>query len=165
MRTFFSFCFALFFLSYSITAQNEFTTVIHEFAEISIQAVKENDMQKRLALVHPNIIAMGGGLDSYKSILESELEVLKEQNIKILKAEFGAPGKLVKAGPELHCIVPQKLFLEFGGKEAEESTNLLAASLDEGETWKFVDLNHHDTESIKVFFPYYNDELLSALEK
>jgi len=165
MRTFFAFCLSFIFLASGLFAQNEFTKVIHEFAEINVQAIKENDLDKRLALVHPNLIAMGGGIESYRSILETEKEMMDQHKITIVRAEFGAPGDIVKAGSELHCIVPQKLFIEFGGEPAEESTNLLAASLDDGETWKFVDLNQHDTSSIKVFFPYYSAELMGALDK
>jgi len=165
MRTIFIFFLSFLFAGNLLIAQNDYTKVIHEFAEINVQALKENDMAKRLALVHPNIIAMGGGAESYKSILESEQKIFDEQKIKIVRAEFGAPGKVVQAGPELHCIIPQKLFLDFNGAEAEQTTNLLAASLDEGKTWTFVDLNHHDSSSIKVFFPYYNDELMSVFEK
>lgn len=165
MRTIFSLILSFLFVGNVLLAQNDYTKVIHEFAEINVQAIKENDMDKRIALVHPNIIAMGGGADSYKSILESEQKVMGEQKLKILRAEFGAPGKVVQAGQELHCIVPQKLFYDYNGAEAEQSTNLLAASLDEGETWKFVDLNVHDAASIKVFFPYFSEELMSVFEK
>lgn len=164
MRTIFIFFLSILFASSSLMAQNDFTKVILEFAEINVQAKKDNDLDKRMALVHPNLIAMGGGDKSYRSILGSEKEMMDQHKIKIVKAEFGEPGKIVKAGPELHCIVAQKLFVEFDGEPAEESTNLLAASLDDGETWKFVELNQHDASSIKVFFPYYSDELMSALE-
>lgn len=165
MKTILTFCLSVLFVSSSIFAQNEFATTILEFAEINVLAKKENEMDKRMALVHPNLIAMGGGADSYKSILEEETKLMKQHKYKILRAEFGEPGDIVKAGPELHCILAQTLFIEFAGEPAEESTNLLAASLDEGETWKFVDLNTHDAASIKIFFPYYNDKLMSALDK
>lgn len=165
MRTFFTFCLSVLFISSSLTAQNEFAKTILEFAEINVQAKKENEMDKIMALVHPNLIAMGGGAKSYKSILEEESKMMKQHKYKILRAEFGEPGDVVKAGPELHCILSQTLFIEFGGEPAEETTNLLVASLDEGETWKFVDLNTHDASSIKIFFPYYSDELMSALDK
>jgi len=165
MKTIFTLCLSVIFVSSSLFAQNEYAKTILEFAEINVQAKKDNEMDKRMALVHPNLIAMGGGAESYKSILEEETKLMKQHKYKILKAEFGEPGDIVKAGPELHCILTQTLFIEFGGEPAEESTNLLAASLDEGETWKFVDLNTHDAASIKIFFPYYSDELMSALEK
>lgn len=165
MRTSFTILLSIIFSCNILLAQNDFTKVIHEFAEINVEAIKENDMDKRLALVHPNLIAMGGGKESYKSILESENDLMADQKIKIISAEFGAPGDIVKAGQELHCIVPQTLIVEFDGAEAEQTTNLLAASLDDGQTWKFVDLNHHDASSIKVFFPYYSDELMSVFEK
>ena len=165
MRAIITCCLSILFLSNGLLAQNEFVKVIHEFAEINVQALKDNDMDKRMALVHPNLIAMGGGADSYRSILESENEMMKQHELTVLRAEFGVPGDVVKAGPELHCIVPQKLFVKFGGKPAEQTTNLLAASLDDGETWKFVDLNQHDASSIKIFFPYFNNELMSAFEE
>jgi hypothetical protein len=165
MRTFLAFCLSVFFISSPLSAQNEFAKVIHEFAEIHVESIKEKDLDKMLALVHPNLIAMGGGAKSYKSILESEMKMLEDQKIKILRAEFGEPGDIVKAGPELHCLVNQKLFIEFNGEAAHEETILLAASLDDGETWKFVDLKTQDTSSIKIFFPYYKDELMGALER
>lgn len=164
MRTIFSFCLVFFFTA-SVTAQNDYTKVIHEFAELKLQAMKEHDLDKRIALTHPNIIAMAGGKESFVSILETERKVFDDQNMKIVRGEFDAPGKIVKAGQELHCLLKQKLIIEFDGAEAEQTTNLLAASLDEGETWTFVDLNQHDTSSIKIFFPYYNDELMDVLAK
>lgn len=165
MKTTLTFCLAFFFALSLATAQNDYTKVIHEFAEINLQAMKDNDLDKRIALTHPNIIAMAGGKESFVSILETERKVFEDQNMTIIRGEFEAPGKIVEAGQELHCILKQTIVFDFGGKEAEQVTNLLAASLDKGETWTFVDLNQHDTSSIKIFFPYYSDELMGVIAK
>lgn len=153
------------FASFAAISQNQYAEVIIEQAKESTEALKSQDFEAVLKYMHPNIIALGGGRELMTQVVKDQLKMYKEQNFKVERVEFGQPSKLMQSGNELQCILPQKLILDFEGKEAEAPSKLFAASRDEGKTWQFADLNQYDEQSLKVFFPNFSEELLAELEK
>lgn len=152
----------LFFLfgAFALLAQNDYSTSILASAEKNAQAFKEKNYSNLVEYMHPNIISMGGGKDLMASVVESQLNAFAEQNIEVTNITFGSPADIVKAGEELHCIVSQNTEMSMNGQTFSQDTNLLAASLDNGETWKFIDLAQYDKESLKIFIPNFNDSLV-----
>lgn len=146
-------------LTISLSAQNNYESSIIASAESNAEAVKSKDFHTLLDFMHPNIISMGGGKELMQSVLESQLDAFTQQNIEIAEISFGQPSEVVQAQEELHCILPQTTTLSLDGQTFTQEVNLLAASLDEGLTWKFVDLSQYDRESLKIFLPNFNDEL------
>ena len=66
---------------------------------------------------------------------------------------------MVKAGEELHCTVSGTLKLKLGEDSFDNPINLLAASQDEGENWKFIDLSFYNENSLKLYLPDFNNAL------
>ncbi len=125
-----------------------------------VDAFISKDYNKVIEMSHPNIVEMGGGDVFMKKLLEDDRMMMEQQSIKYLSGSIIEGTDIIKAGDELHCIVSQSIVLEIGGTKVKSFSNLLAASLDGGNNWKFVNLDQHDTESIKVFVPSYNTELI-----
>lgn len=140
-------------------AQNEFKPQILTAAKSSAEATKAKDIEALVKYIHPNIIALGGGEKLMKSVIESQFDVFVAQDITIDDITYGDPTDIVKAGEELHCIIQQTTTMSLNGQEFSQDTDLLAASLDNGETWKFIDLAQYDRESLKIFIPNFNDDL------
>lgn len=147
------------FLSFTLSAQNNFESNIMASANENAQAMKESNFDKLVDFVHPNIISLGGGKDLMRSVIESQMSAYTDQNIEIADIQYGQPSDIVVADEELHCILSQTMSLSMAGQTFSQETNLLAASLDNGDTWKFVDLAQYDRESLKIFLPNFNDEL------
>lgn len=125
-----------------------------------VNAIIEKDFGQALNYTHPNIVEMGGGTEFVKGLMEQDREMLEKSNIKYISGSIGEHTDIIKAESELHCIVSQAIILSVGDRKVKSFSNLLAASLDNGETWKFVNLDEHDSESIKVFVPSFNSELV-----
>lgn len=153
--------FLILFLGFSVIAgaQNQFVKNILVSANENASAMKEKDYAKIMEYVHPNIISLGGGKDLMLTVIESQMTAFTDQNIEIADITYGDPTDIVVAGEELHCVLPQTMSLSMNGQSFSQETNLLAASIDNGETWKFVDLTQYDRESLKIFLPNFNDDL------
>lgn len=149
----------IFTIAYVGHSQNDYSTQILAAANESAEATKEKNIDGLLQYVHPNIISLGGGESLMKSVLESQFDAFVAQDILIESITYGDPSEIVMAGEEMHCILPQKTTMSLNGQPFDQETNLLAASLDKGETWKFIDLSQYDRESLKIFIPNFNEDL------
>jgi len=125
-----------------------------------VKAFINKDFDKVIEMSHPNIVEMGGGDVFMKQLLNDDRTMMESQRIKYLSGAIDEGTDIIKAGDELHCVVSQSIVLDIGGTKVKSYSNLLAASLDGGNNWKFVNLDQHDNESIKMFVPSYNTELI-----
>ena len=124
-----------------------------------VAAFVSKDFDSVIKMSHPNIVEMGGGDVFMKQLLTEERTMMENQNITYISGDVTEATDIVEAGTELHCIVSQAIVMQIGTTKVKSFSNLLAASLDGGNNWKFVNLDQHDAESIKVFVPSYNPEL------
>jgi len=148
-----------------IAAQNDFSKKILFDSGKYANAIIDKDIAGIINYMHPNIVKMGGGDEFMKTQIEQQVNVYSDQNISLTNIVFDKPGEIVKAGSELHCVIQQTQILKMGEKDFENKGNLLAVSLDQGESWKFVDLAQYDTESLKLFLPNFNEALkIPAIE-
>ncbi len=128
--------------------------------KVFVDAFVNKNFDKVVEMSHPNIVEMGGGDTFMKQLLNDDRTMMESQKIKFLSGSIDEATDIIKAGDELHCIVSQAIVLDIGGTKVKSYSNLLAASLDGGNNWKFVNLDQHDASSIKVFVPSYNPELI-----
>jgi len=143
----------------SMSAQNIYSDIITSQAKQSATARINSDLQSYMSFMHPNIIEMGGGEESMRVIVEERMNSYKNMGVNIDKIDFGIPGFIVQAGEELHCVIPMTIHLSLGEDGFENPGNLLAVSADDGENWKFVDLSMYSKESLKTYFPAFNNSL------
>jgi len=128
--------------------------------KLFVDAFVNKNFDKVVEMSHPNIVDMGGGDVFMKQLLSDDRVMMENQKIKYISGSINEGTDIIQAGKELHCIVSQAIVLDIGGTKVRSFSNLLAASLDGGNNWKFVNLDQHDAESIKVFVPSYNSELI-----
>lgn len=153
-------CFFVLFLSFSAAAQNIYKEAIIADANQSAKAHMSQDVDNYMAFMHPNIIEMGGGKELMKDIISSQISTFSQMNAEMVSVDFDEPGTVVKAGDELHCTIVGVIKLKLGDDDFDSPLNLLAASLDEGESWKFIDLASYNAQSLKLYLPDYNDALV-----
>ncbi len=116
-----------------------------------VNAVVSKDYQQVVALTHSDIVEMGGGEDYLMKDLKTQTLNLENQGLKYVSAEVGSHPEFLESEGELQCVVPVKYFLDMNSKKVEAWSNLLAVSKDEGNTWKFVNLDKFDDASLKDF--------------
>jgi len=125
-----------------------------------VDAFVNKNFDKVIEMSHPNIVEMGGGDVFMKQLLTDDRVMMENQRIKYISGAIDEGTEILDAGDELHCIVSQAIVMDIGGTKVKSYSNLLAASLDGGNNWKFVSLDQHDAQSIKVFVPAYNPKLI-----
>lgn len=140
----------------SLSAQNQYEDVIKTTLNNYHKALLGKDFSTASGLVHPRIVEMAGGQELYVDILKDEFE---RSGGKLVDFKTLTPLDIVDADEELHCIVPQEVTVSYGGTSFKGVEHLLAASMDKGNSWYFVDLKTFDKESLKAFIPYFNDAL------
>lgn len=140
-------------------AQNQYTKAIKESLYNYQQALLVEDYQTAASHLHPGIVEKGGGRSLYADILQADGESYTKAGFKIMDFKTLEPQAPVMAGEEIHCIVAHELTILFGEKYFTGTEHLLAASMDQGDTWYFIDLKTFDAKSLKEFIPNYNESL------
>jgi hypothetical protein len=138
-----------------ISAQNQYADVISKTVNSYQKALLGKDYKSAAGMIHPRIVEMAGGQELYQKIMKEEYS----QGGKLVDFKTLDPLPTVIADEEIHCIVPQEVTMKFGETNFKGVEHLLAASIDNGNSWYFVDLKTFDKASLKEFIPYFNDSL------
>ncbi len=149
-----------FCLAIGLQAQNKYSDAILSYAKKSADAQLALDIDEYLNYMHPNIIEMGGGEELAKQAVQQQLNTYKSMNVNVVSITHGDPGPLVKAGNELHCILPATTKLAQGDAEFDSVNTWLAISSDDGVTWSFIDMAYYDAGSLKIYLPEYNPAIV-----
>lgn len=140
-------------------AQNPYATTIKEAVHNYQQALLVKDYKTAASLMHPGVVEKGGGVSLYADILQAEAESYATANIKLMDFKSLEPQDVMPAGEEMHCIVPHEITVLLGDKYYSGVEHLLAASMDKGDTWYFIDLKTFDAASLQEFIPNFNTSL------
>ncbi len=155
---------SLFFsISYLVQAQDD-EVRLDSFSRVYATALEQEDFDLLISLTHPDVISIAGGLEYAKQDLMRDAQEYNRMQLRLTSVETKISSKIIEAGDELHAIVPYEKLYENQGLKHEERNYYLAASLDGGETWTFLDLRKHDAQSIPLFVPAYDGRLNIFLE-
>lgn len=128
-------------------------------AELTTKALMEDDYVTLLKFTHPKVIEMLGGQEVMISLIRKGKVEMEQQGIKIESATFGEASDPVKAGDEIHCLIPQIVTVKVPNGRMKNTAHLLAVSKNNGGHWYFLDTANLTAEQIKSFLPNYNSEL------
>ena len=124
-----------------------------------VNAFVEQDFEKMFFLTHPNIVSMGGGKKYVLEDIKRERTSLAKMNFDFTEGSVGEPGEIIEAEGELQVIIPINFKVEIENETYNSDSYLLGASSDDGETWRFVNLDQYDRESLKMFIPNLSDDI------
>ncbi|MFN8256941.1 MAG: hypothetical protein U0W24_14695 [Bacteroidales bacterium] len=134
----------------------------HKQADLFCNAIIESNYNSMLNYTHPNVIKLVGGENQYINILK--LSKIEMQNLgnNYESIKTSKVSKIIKAGNELHCLVPETITmnLENGKNKNVSNSYLLAISDDKGKNWKFIETALLNKNNLKVLVPNYNPKLL-----
>ncbi len=131
-----------------------------EFSEQYAQAIISGDFDKIIELTHNEVIEKGGGKEMLVKDLSAEAEMLSSQGFIYSDVEIGNHPEFIASEEQLQTVVPVKFYMTFNGQKAESVIDLFAASSDEGKTWKFVNLERFDEQSLRTFVSNVSAELV-----
>ena len=137
---------------------------LDSFSQIYITALEQENFDLLISLTHPDVVKIAGGIEYARQDLARDATEYNRMQLRLTSIETKTSSKIIEAGDELHAIVPYEKHYENNGLKHEERNYYLAASIDGGTTWTFLDLRKHDTESIQLFIPAYDGRLNIFLE-
>ncbi|QCR24353.1 hypothetical protein [Pontibacter sp. SGAir0037] len=135
-------------------------SIIKKQAEAVSQAVLNKKLELLADHTYPWIMEQMGGRENMIKTLSESMAQMAAQGVVMQQVTVGEPGKVVTAGKELHCIVPQQLTLKVPNGTLTINGHMLAISQDKGAKWYFLDLAQLDNSSLKTIFPDFNQTLV-----
>lgn len=122
---------------------------------------KEHNLSGLVDLMYPKVVSLMGGKQKTIGIIKQvESEILADGFTMNIDS-VGHIIQLVKAGNELHGIIPEYIYLKNEEGFLQQTAYLMIISIDDGETWSFIDTQGliDDPSKIKMVFPNYNYDL------
>ena len=132
---------------------------IKEQAQQTANALLQGDYETLMKFTHPKVIELIGGRDKMMTLLKNGTVEMQQQGVSFESVAIGDPSPTVKAGDELHCLVPQTIFMKVPKGKLKTESHLLAVSQDNGRNWVFIDTVKLDENNIKMVLPNYNFDL------
>ena len=151
--------FLLTFLTTLTFAQVD-SDVIKKQAELTAKALVNDDYETLIKFTYPKVIELVGGRDKMISLIKKGKIEMGQQGISFDKVIIGKPSKTVIAGDEIHCLVPQTVYMKVPKGKLKSETQLLAVSRDNGSNWFFIDAVSLNKDNIKRVLPNYNFDLV-----
>ena len=103
--------FLLTFLTTLTFAQVD-SDVIKKQAELTAKALLNDDYETLIKFTYPKVIELVGGRDKMISLIKKGKIEMGQQGISFDKVIIGKPSKTVIAGDEIHCLVPQTVYMK-----------------------------------------------------
>jgi hypothetical protein len=119
-------------------------------------AMQDKKYETTARLTHPKIIEMLGGKAKYIEILQTGHEEMNKIGYGYESIILDNPSAIVKAGKELHCIIPETITMRFSGGRVISKSALLGVSNDKGKTWTFIETGMLIENNLKTILPDYN---------
>ncbi|MCC9168294.1 hypothetical protein [Pontibacter harenae] len=148
-----------FLLMISAHAQKQSENIKRQ-AQAMSDAVFQKNYELMADYTYPWVVAQMGGKEKMISMISSAMEEMAAQGATIQEVTLGEPSQVVKAGNELHCILPQKTVLKLPNGTVSNTSSLLCISKDNGTKWSFLDLAQVDEVTLKTIFPDFNTALV-----
>jgi hypothetical protein len=105
---------------------------IKEQAELTGKALLNDDFETIIKFTYPKVIELVGGRDKMVSLIKKGKIEMAQQGISFDKVTIGNPSKAVIAGDEIHCLVPQTVYMKVPKGRMKSETQLIAISRDQG---------------------------------
>ena len=139
--------------------------VIKEQAESTAKALLNDDYETIIKFTYPKVIELVGGRDKMISLIKKGKVEMGQQGITFDKVTIGKPSKTVIAGDEIHCLVPQTVYMKVPNGKMKSETQLIAVTRDKGTNWYFIDAVNLNKENVRRVLPNYNFDLILPTKK
>ena len=144
-------------IGFCATAQSDLVKSVKTYIDAYIDA----DVETLFFLTHPNIVSMGGGKEYVLEDIRGERKAFDNMNMDFLEGMVGTPSIAIESNDELQIVVPITYIVMFNDEKYKSNSSLFAGSSDGGETWRFINLDQHDKESLKIYVPNLSDDIKS----
>lgn len=141
--------------------QKTIEEVIFADAEAFNQSMLAADYDKYVDYLIEEFVEVSGGRELAKQSAEELFGMYKESGMEYVKLTPLKVEKVVETkDKQLQTILTQELVFKIAGSEFSKKAYFLAVSTNEGGSWKFLDLESHNEESVKMFVPSFSSKLV-----
>jgi hypothetical protein len=128
-------------------------------AHAMYEAFRKGKLDEFAAYTYPGLLKMAGGKQKMVEMLEKGLADMAKEGFRFVSGVVAPPTQVVKAGSELHALLPLKQVMSAPGGELNLAGHLLGISADGGKTWTFIDSAKLTAATVRQILPNYNPEL------
>jgi hypothetical protein len=128
-------------------------------ANAMYDAFRRGKLDEFAAYTYPGLLKMAGGKQKMVEMLEKGLADMAKEGFRFVSGVVSPPTQVVKAGAELHALLPMKQVMSAPGGELNLASHLLGISSDGGKTWTFIDSAKLTPANVREILPIYNPEL------
>lgn len=139
--------------------------LIKQQAELTGAALLNDDYETLIKFTYPKVIEIVGGRDKLIAMVQKGKVEMKSQGITFEKVIIGEPSSSVAAGSEIHCLVPQTVFLKVPNGKMKSESYLIGVSQDGGSHWFFIDAVNLNMGNVRTVLPNYNSDLQLPAKK
>jgi hypothetical protein len=118
-------------------AHNQTEENIYRSADSMMAAFKRKDWATFAKYNHPAMAKMMGGPEAFASFINMQMQQVSDTVIKSMQ-----PGKIlqvVETDKDRQCVVEENTEMQINGMRILKTTYLIGESLDNGNTWTFLD--------------------------
>jgi len=141
------------------------SNAVKEQAELTAKALLNDDYESIIRFTYPKVVELVGGRDKMILLIKKGKIEMEQQGISFQKVVIGEPSKTVIAGNEIHCLVPQTVYMKVPKGKIKSETQLIAVSRDKGVNWYFIDAVNLNMDNVKSILPNYNVDLILPEKK
>lgn len=152
-------------LAFSSPAFSQLNRNLMKQARIYAKAMEKGKWEKVADLTYPEIVKLAGGSARYIKQSKNSSMQLENQGFSIDMAELSSPFDTVKEGNKILSIIPMRVTFEGPLGKLYSESSLLAISLDDGETWKFISMSQTGLDEIVLLFPNGSKKLVFPTKK
>ena len=132
---------------------------ISVFADSLVRSYYEKDWNTFIALTHPGMARLYGGMNNYLGIVQAVRRRFEDSLEE--KKEMVSVRQFVFTGTSWQCIIERVRDTHIGGKEAKVTAYMIGQSKDDLATnWKFFDVGDNLMVNISSIMPDFSDDLI-----
>lgn len=149
-----------FFFTFPLLAHSQDTTLIIRQANILARATFKGDAKTITIYTYPALVELTGGKEKFQQLITDRMAKLKYQGINKFDGIIGSPGKFLTAGNEIHCLLPEDIFLTTMAGRYKSKSYLLGISKDGGINWTFLDVGNMSPAILHQLLPNFNNDIV-----
>jgi hypothetical protein len=154
------FKYLLLFIAIPYTTFAQDTTALKKLATRFANATFNSNHKLVVDLTYPKLVELSGGRDSMQKLIIERITALQKQGVMKFEGSVDSPGPFIQAGDQIHCLIPETLFLNVLSGRYVTRSYLLDISNDKGKTWTFMDVGKMPADVLHKLLPNYNNELV-----
>lgn len=134
-------------------------------AEEAAQALLKDDYTIIEKYTYPKVAEQYGGMEKMMKMARAGKEDLEAMGIILESVVIGEPTDPLKAGDQLHCLIPQTTVIRKPDGTVTTESYLFGVSVDQGDQWYFISMTNMTIDGIRELLPSYNTELVIPEKK